>query len=325
MIEQKEINAQNTIEKIINKSHNKSNNNDDNSKEKYFEDEEEPLLNEGNNITNIKNQKEISNREEPKEILFYKRRIKYPKSLKPLSGFILTFFYFIFFSTLATICIQKSKTIYPMNETSKKIFNDLIIALWLLGIISIILLIDVFTSDPGQQRGHQISKDKFINSRIKKVVKGQKYYLKYCDTCNIIRDLRTFHCKICGICVEKHDHHCKRVSNCIGVYNYKKFFIFVISSIFYLLMIIGICFYFFNLFNKVEPGGIWIFLCLLAIVIIGSISLLGTFVLFFSNMQTILYNVTVRESIKHKRYKAYDRGFKENCKEALFRNKMIEF
>jgi len=324
MIEQKEINTQNTIGKKINKNHNKSNKNNDNNKEKYVEDEEEPLLNEGNDIA-IKNQKEILNRKEPKEILFSKRRTKYPKSLKPLSGFILTFFYFIFFSTLTTICIQKSKAIYSMNDTSQKIFNILIITLWLLGIISIVLLIDVFTSDPGQQRGYQISKDKFINSRIKKVVKGQKYYLKYCDTCNIIRDLRTFHCKICGICVEKHDHHCTRVSNCIGVYNYKKFFIFVISSIFYLLMIIGICFYFFNLFNKVEPGGIWIFLCLLAVVIIGSISFLGTMVLFFSNMQTILYNVTVRESIKHKRYKAYDRGFKENCKEALFRSKMIEF
>ena len=324
MIEQKEINAQNNVGKIINKNHNKTNNSNDNNKEKYFEDEEEPLLNESNNVS-AKTQKEILKRGEPKEILFYKRKLKYPKSLKHLSGFILTFFYFIFFSTLTTICIQKSKTIYPMNNTSQQIFNVLIIALWMLGIISIILLIDVFTSDPGQQRGYPISKDKFINSRIKKVVKGQKYYLKYCDTCNVIRDLRTFHCKICGLCVEKHDHHCARVSNCIGVYNYKKFFIFVISSIFYLLMIIGICFYFFNLFNKVEPGGIWIFLCLLAVVIIGSISFFGTLVLFFSNMQTILYNITVRESIKHKRYKAYDRGFKENCKEALFRNKMIEF
>jgi hypothetical protein len=323
MIEQKEINIQNNMKKIINKNHNKSINNKDNNKEKYFEDEEEPLLNEGNNIT-IKNQKEFMNREEPKEILFYKRRTKYPKSLKPFSGFILTFFYFIFFSTLTTICIQKSKIIFPMNDKSQKIFTVLIITLWILGIISILLLIDVFTSDPGQQRGYQISKDKFINSRIKKIVKGQKYYLKYCDTCKIIRDLRTFHCKICGICVEKHDHHCDRVSNCIGVYNYKKFFIFVISSLFYLFLISGICFYFFNLFNKVEPKGIWIFLCLLAVVIIGSISFLGTMVLFFSNMQTILYNITVRESIKHKRYKAYDRGFKENCKEALFRNKMIE-
>ena len=174
MIEQKEINAQNNVGKIINKNHNKTNNSNDNNKEKYFEDEEEPLLNESNNVS-AKTQKEILKREEPKEILFYKRKLKYPKSLKHLSGFILTFFYFIFFSTLTTICIQKSKTIYPMNNTSQQIFNVLIIALWMLGIISIILLIDVFTSDPGQQRGYPISKDKFINSRIKKVVKGQKY------------------------------------------------------------------------------------------------------------------------------------------------------
>lgn len=323
MIEQKEINAQNRIGKLIDKNHNNSNNNNDNNKEKYFEDEEEPLLRESN-IT-IQKQKEILNREQPKEILFYKRRTKYPKSLKHLSGFILTLFYFIFLSILTTFCIQKSKSIYSMNDKTKNIFNILLISLWLLGIISILLLIDVFTSDPGQQRGCQVSKDKFINSRIKKVVKGQKYYLKYCDTCNIIRDLRTFHCKICGICVEKHDHHCDRVSNCIGVYNYKKFFIFSTLSVSYLFLISGICFYFFNIFNKIKPGGEWAFLCLLAVVVIGSVSFLGTMILFISNIQTILYNVTVRESIKHKRYKAYDRGFKENCKEALFRNKMIEF
>ena len=30
------------------------------------------------------------------------------------------------------------------------------------------------------------------------------YTLKYCNTCNIVRDLRVFHCKYCNHCVFRH-------------------------------------------------------------------------------------------------------------------------
>ena len=297
-------------------------------KEKDDEDEKEPLLIEQNNKLIINNQNEeglkIYTKNKPKKICFYKRRTKYPNNFKSLKGFLLTFFYFIFFSTLITICLQSIKTLYSISDKLKKIYNIILIILWVSGIISIIILIDVFTSDPGQQRGFQISKDKYINSKIKKIIKGQKYILKFCETCNMIRDIRTFHCNICGICVEKHDHHCERVSNCIGVYNYKKFFIFVNSSIIYLFIIFGICMHYFNRYNQIAPGGAWVFLIMFSITIIDFISLFETLVLLYSHIRSVLYNITIREGIKKKRYKAYDRGFKENCKEALFRNQMNE-
>lgn len=89
--------------------------------------------------------------------------------------------------------------------------------MWIFSILSMLTLIDVASASPGRQRGTPIIKTKFDKAKIKKMVGGKGYFLKYCVTCNLIRDVRTFHCASCGLCVEKHDHHCGYVSNCIGI------------------------------------------------------------------------------------------------------------
>lgn len=294
------------------------------------EKDEEPLIPEMNNyIININNyydnKNEIPEKKEPKKFLFYKRRIEYPKQFKDISGFIFTIFYFIIFSILITICLKCTINVYSLTDGLKKIYNFLIIIIWISSITTIILLIDVFTSDPGQQRGEIISKEKYINSRIKKIVKGQKYSLKYCDTCHIIRDIRTFHCNICGICVEKHDHHCVRISNCIGVYNYKKFYAFVNSSLIYLIIMFGICFHYLNSYNdKKDINGIWIYIVVTLISVFDLFFFIFTLVLDLEHIKVIISNITTREFIKNKRYNAYDKGCKENCKEALCRSYVKE-
>lgn len=294
------------------------------------EKEEELLIPEINHsiieINNIcDNKNEIPEKREPKKFLFYKRRIKYPKKFKHMSGFIFTISYFIIFSILITICLQCTKNVYSISEGLKKIYNFLIIIIWISSLSSIFLLIDVFTSDPGQQRGELISKEKFINSRIKKIVKGQKYSLKYCDTCHIIRDIRTFHCNTCGICVEKHDHHCVRISNCVGVYNYKKFYAFVNSSLIYLVIIFGICFHYLNKYNDIKDiNGAWILIIIMLISVFDLIFFIFTLVLDLEHIKVIILNITTREFIKNKRYNAYDKGCKENCKEALCRSYVKE-
>jgi hypothetical protein len=253
------------------------------------------------------------------------RRRKLPKKLKSLRGVTMTLGFFIFFSIFFTITLSDARNIKAIEDSTSESYKNIIIFMWIFAILSIITLLDVATADPGRQRGTPIIQSKFDKANIKKIVKGQRYMLKYCTTCNLIRDVRTFHCNTCGLCVEKHDHHCGYISNCVGVYNYKKFLLFVIIAYIHVSIIFITCVHFvFKYGGSLESEEEYILLILIFIMLFGGFFEFFVFWMIVQHIQVISVNRTTREFIKNKEYKVYDRGCKKNCNEALCQNNIRE-
>ena len=72
---------------------------------------------------------------------------------------------------------------------------------------------------------------------------GHMSKLKFCETCNIYRPLRTSHCHDCNNCVLGFDHHCLWLGTCIGKRNYTIFFHFVFITMVYSLYILALAIY----------------------------------------------------------------------------------
>ena len=78
-----------------------------------------------------------------------------------------------------------------------------------------------------------------LTKYIETEIRGRKFKLKFCQTCNIYRPPRSTHCRRCNNCVDRFDHHCPMVGNCIGKRNYRHFYFFLVSVTVFSLYVLG--------------------------------------------------------------------------------------
>lgn len=63
-----------------------------------------------------------------------------------------------------------------------------------------------------------------------------------CPECEVIRTERSRHCNICNRCVERFDHHCPWINNCVGTRNHGHFYLYIVTTIVYILLVLSLCF-----------------------------------------------------------------------------------
>jgi palmitoyltransferase ZDHHC9/14/18 len=139
--------------------------------------------------------------------------------------------------------------------------------------------------------------------KVKIVQHGIIVKYKLCDSCNIIKPLRSSHCADCNNCVERFDHHCPWIGTCVAKRNYRYFFIFILLlNVLTFYMIVFSIIHISMVVNKYTPGDVAKAMnetiVSLFIIVYGFLSTIFTFGLCFYHSTLIKSNQTTKEELK---------------------------
>ncbi|KAJ0755271.1 putative protein S-acyltransferase [Helianthus annuus] len=164
--------------------------------------------------------------------------------------------------------------------------------------------------------------------RFKEVtVNGLTVKVKYCDTCMLYRPPRCSHCSICDNCVDRFDHHCPWVGQCIGLRNYRFYFMFVSSATLLCIYIFAFCWVYAIKIKNSEDTSIWgaliktpasIVLIIYTFICVWFVGGLTVFHLYL-----ISTNQSTYENFRYRYDRTenpYNRGIIENFKEVFWRS-----